>query len=165
MRKVIETVAIALAYIYFVSAVVLITAHFTPAYSHQVMDTNARDQIVQVKELINLNDRRYEELRRSDALRTEQRFEASEKAILAALTAAKEAVNKAEIAQEKRLDSVNEFRGQLSDQAATFVTRTELYGSIFGVGGLTIGVIGLLLRKRAEDITKMSGSTDMKGRI
>jgi hypothetical protein len=55
----------------------------------------------------------------------EQRFEGQEKAVNAALTAAKEAVTKAEIAAEKRFDAANEFRGQLSDQAATFMPRLE----------------------------------------
>ena len=65
-----------------------------------------------------------------------QRFEDSEKAVNAALVAAKEAVNaalaaakeavtKAETANEKRLDNVNEFRGQLKDQAATLLPRAE----------------------------------------
>lgn len=42
-----------------------------------------------------------------------------------ALTAADKAVNKAELATEKRFEGVNEFRSQLSDQAATFMPRTE----------------------------------------
>jgi predicted PurR-regulated permease PerM len=140
LRKLIEAVAIVLAYLWFVSAIVLFTAQF--AHSQQVMDTNARDAIAQVKELINQNDRRYEELRVADALRNEQRFEA---------------VVKAELAAEKRLDSVNEFRGQLQDQAATFVTRTELYGSIMGIAGVAIGIVGLLLRKRDSDIKTLTG--------
>lgn len=57
--------------------------------------------------------------------RNEQRFAAQEKAVAAALQAAKEAVAKAEIAAEKRFDSVNEFRAQLSDQAGTFMPRRE----------------------------------------
>lgn len=57
--------------------------------------------------------------------RYEQRFEAQEKAVLAALTAAKEAVIKAEVAAEKRADAANEFRGQLADQAATLMPRSE----------------------------------------
>lgn len=63
-------------------------------------------------------------------------FQNSDKAIAAALasakdatssalTSSKEAVTKAEIANEKRFESVNEFRAQLADQAATFVSRTE----------------------------------------
>jgi cell division septum initiation protein DivIVA len=52
-------------------------------------------------------------------------FTAQEKAVAAALTAADRAVSKAEFASEKRFDSVNEFRAQLSDQAASFVPRGE----------------------------------------
>ena len=61
-----------------------------------------------------------------------QRFESQERA-----------VNKAEIAAEKRLDAVNEFRGQLKDQAATFVTRTELYAGL--VAGLTLAIASMQL--------------------
>lgn len=50
---------------------------------------------------------------------------AAERAVQAALTAAEKAVNKAEIAAEKRFESVNEFRAQLSDQAAGFMPRAE----------------------------------------
>lgn len=55
----------------------------------------------------------------------EQRFSDSDKAVQAALLAAKEAAAKAETASEKRFDSVNEFRGQLSNQASTLMSRTE----------------------------------------
>ena len=55
----------------------------------------------------------------------EQRFVDQDKAVQAALLAAKEAVLKAEVASEKRFESVNEFRGQLSDQTATFMPRAE----------------------------------------
>lgn len=50
---------------------------------------------------------------------------AQEKAVAAALQAAERAVSKQEQSSEKRFDSVNEFRAQLSDQAATFLTRSE----------------------------------------
>jgi hypothetical protein len=50
---------------------------------------------------------------------------AAEKAVQTALLAAKDAVDKAERAAEKRFESVNEFRAQLSDQAATFMPRLE----------------------------------------
>jgi hypothetical protein len=52
-------------------------------------------------------------------------FDAAKSAVDAALAAAKEATNKAEIAGDKRFDSVNEFRGQLADQAATLMGRNE----------------------------------------
>lgn len=50
---------------------------------------------------------------------------AADRAVQAALQAAERAVTKAEVAAEKRFESMNEFRGQLADQAATFVTRHE----------------------------------------
>jgi hypothetical protein len=50
---------------------------------------------------------------------------AQEKAISAALNATEKAVSKAETAAEKRFESVNEFRGQLADQASTFLPRAE----------------------------------------
>lgn len=50
---------------------------------------------------------------------------AAEKAVAAALAAAEKAVAKAEIATEKRFEATNEFREQLSDQAATFISRIE----------------------------------------
>lgn len=42
-----------------------------------------------------------------------------------ALTASDKAVSKAEGANEKRFEGVNEFRGQLADQAQTLMPRTE----------------------------------------
>ena len=48
------------------------------------------------------------------ALRMEERF-----------TACQAAITKAETAAEKRFESVNEFRGQMADQATHFITRNE----------------------------------------
>jgi preprotein translocase subunit SecF len=58
-------------------------------------------------------------------LRYQQRFDAQEKATANAFESAKEAVLKAEAAAKDRFESVNEFRAQLGDQAATFMRRTE----------------------------------------
>lgn len=55
----------------------------------------------------------------------ERRFTDQDKAVQAALLAAKEAVLKAEVASEKRFESVNEFRRTLSDQTNTFLPRPE----------------------------------------
>ncbi len=55
----------------------------------------------------------------------ERRFTDQDKAVQAALLAAKEAVLKAETASEKRFESVNEFRKTLSDQTASFLPRPE----------------------------------------
>src|SRR5690349_17036591 len=56
----------------------------------------------------------FESLLAADVLRQQQRFDAQERAVRDALAA-----------NEKRLDSVNEFRGQLKDQASTLFPRAE----------------------------------------
>lgn len=66
-------------------------------------------------------------------LRDDQRFQAQQQALRDALDKAEQAVDKANTATEKRFDSVNEFRGQLSDQAATFMQRSEALALITGV--------------------------------
>jgi hypothetical protein len=69
-------------------------------------------------------------------LRYQQRFDAQADALAAAFSAAKEAVAaalaaqdravlKAELAADKRFESVNEFRKTLSDQQITFMPRAE----------------------------------------
>ena len=81
--------------------------------------------LVHLLAIIEGNDRRYRELREDDDERNGQRFTASQLAVAAALNAAKEAVAKAEMASEKRFDSVNEFRATLSDQQRTLLPRAE----------------------------------------
>jgi len=72
------------------------------------------EKIVALRQLMDERDRRYEE-----------RFEATDQKTSLALTASEKAVTKAEVATEKRFDAQNEFRGQLKDQASTFVPRAE----------------------------------------
>lgn len=57
--------------------------------------------------------------------RYQQRFEAQERALESALSSAKEAVDKAQVAAEKRFDSVNEFRNTLADQQRNLLPRQE----------------------------------------
>ena len=56
----------------------------------------------------------FETLLKERDLRVSQQFDALDKA-----------VNKAEIATEKRFESVNEFRGQLNDQSRSLMPRPE----------------------------------------
>lgn len=71
------------------------------------------------------SDRRYEERFIAQEKAIDAALVAQEKAVQAALISAKEAVLKQERDSEKRFDAVNEFRQTLSDQAATFIARTE----------------------------------------
>lgn len=75
---------------------------------------------------------------------------AAEKAVATALLSAKEAVNKAETAAERRFASVNEFRAQLGDQAATLMPRVEAEQRIASVAekiGATDVRMGELTRR------------------
>jgi hypothetical protein len=74
-----------------------------------------------LSELRAMLDERY----RSQEKAMETAFSAADKAVQAALLSAEKAVTKAEVAAEKRFEATNEFRGQLADQAATFLPRTE----------------------------------------
>lgn len=93
----------------------------------------------------------------------------AKEAMTTALQAAKEAVDKANTANEKRFESVNEFRGQLGDIISTMIPRAEANARINaiddkiidiktaidkGVGGknrgqeswgMMVGAIGLML--------------------
>lgn len=58
-------------------------------------------------------------------VRYRERFDAQNQALQAALASAEKAVSKAELAAERRFESMNAFRGQLADQAATLMPRME----------------------------------------
>jgi len=69
------------------------------------------------------------------------RFAALKEANLTALAAADRAVSKAELATEKRFESVNEFRGTLDQQQRTLIPRSEVDVLVRGldekIGNLT----------------------------
>jgi len=61
-----------------------------------------------------------------------------------ALSAAKEAVTKAELADEKRFALLNEFRGQQADEARKYATRDSVDQSVTGIEHrLTVNEAGL----------------------
>ena len=70
-----------------------------------------------------------------------------DKALSAALAAAKEAVNIAEKNAEKWRDQANEWRGAMSDREKKFITRSELWGAVIAIAGLTIAIISLIKNK------------------
>lgn len=75
--------------------------------------------------LINERDLRYQQRFTDQDRAVSAALAAQEKAVAAALSAAERAVLKAEAAAERRFESQNEFRGQLSDQAARQLPRAE----------------------------------------
>jgi hypothetical protein len=109
-------------------------------WTRDVMDEREKryqDNFVFLKELSDERQRFGEAIAQERDLRYQQRFDAqgqaltaallaAEKAVQAALTAAQSAVSKAEAATEKRFESVNEFRGALTDQARNMPSRPEV---------------------------------------
>jgi len=89
-------------------------------------------------------------------LRYQQRFDAAEKAVQAALSAADRAVSKAELASEKRFEGVNEFRNTLSDQQRTLIPRQE-------VDVLMQAMNEKIGQLQAANIARQAESTGVKG--
>lgn len=109
----------------------------------QPLQQNGKDPTSNARELVESSIKRLDDLRESEIRRVEDKFkniddksrdydikyqiqfDDSKEAVLAALTATKEAINKADQANEKRFDAVNEFRSTLSDQQSKLLNRTE----------------------------------------
>jgi PBP1b-binding outer membrane lipoprotein LpoB len=107
----------------------LLIALSLPVFAQQApRDEIARLQVEHLKEMLALVELKNKQLRDADVNANEQRFKAQEQAVAFALQAAEKAVTKAELAAEKRFESVNEFRNQLKDQTGTFITRNEMWG-------------------------------------
>lgn len=70
-------------------------------------------------------DRRYEQRFATAETAVSAALAAQEKAVNAAFLASEKAIIKAEDAQKENNSKTNEFRGQLSDQAATLMPRAE----------------------------------------
>ena len=91
---------------------------------------NDKKESVGVKEfilsIIEKNDRRYEQRFNDTKIAVDAALIAADKTVAAALAGQKEAVTKAEVAAEKRFESVNEFRSTLSDQQRNLMPRVEV---------------------------------------
>lgn len=70
-------------------------------------------------------DKRYEQKFNDTKIAVDAALIAADKTVAAALAGQKEAVTKAEVAAEKRFESVNEFRNTLSDQQRNLMPRSE----------------------------------------
>jgi len=106
--------------------------------------------IVTLKEYV---DRRFDDQKSA----TDVALAAADKMNVAALTAAEKAVTKAEVATEKRFDSVNEFRRTLTDQANLFLQR-ETFESFKDRVAQDLGTIRHDTQFSAETLAKTHAS-------
>ena len=88
----------------------------------QAVDPSTRELLAIINERSTALESRLSDREKS----INQRFEANDKQVSAALASADRATTKAENASEKRFDGVNEFRASLKDQQVSFATRSEV---------------------------------------
>lgn len=105
----------------------------------QSNNESLRIEIIHIKEMIALIE-----------VKNDQRFKAQEAAVAAALASADRAVTKADMATEKRFESVNEFRNQLKDQTGTFITRGELLGWLIAMISVGFAALNTMMKRKPE---------------
>ena len=100
--------------------------------SSWTVDTLHKYTVQRIDDLVTLLDERHQsQIKATEAAFAAQQaamrtaFDAADKAVQAALTAVEKASDRAEGTSDKKFESVNEFRGQLADQAANFIGRAE----------------------------------------
>jgi hypothetical protein len=110
------------------------------ALDHVLAIVNEKD--AHIRTLIDGNDKRYEERFLASQKALELGLAGTKTEIGAALVSADRAVQKAEVATEKRFESVNEFRGTLDNQQRTLIPRSE------------VDVIKMSLEEKIAQLTK-----------
>lgn len=76
----------------------------------------------------------------------EKILEEKDRALSAALLAAKEAVQIAERNAERWRDQANEWRGAMTDREKNFVTRRELWAAVVAIVGAVIGIMAIFIK-------------------
>jgi methylase of polypeptide subunit release factors len=94
--------------------------------------------------------KRLDQLRNADQRAVEAALAAAKEAVAAALAASEKAVNKAEVAQQHVNEGQNEFRATLKDQAATLMPRGETENLIRELRGLISGQGDVIVELRSR---------------
>jgi hypothetical protein len=94
-------------------------------YDHDHLSCVLRGQERWFLRLLIEKDKQYEQRYKAQQIALTAALTSQEKAVNAALAATDRAVSKAEVASDKRFESVNEFRGNMSDMQATLMPRAE----------------------------------------
>ena len=72
---------------------------------------------------------------------TEAEFKAVREAVSKVAKTSAMAISKVEVTYKSDKASANEFRGQLKDQASTFVTRRELWSAVVTIIAIMMGLL------------------------
>ena len=109
------------------------------------LDSLASHLVAVVTHLLAEVDKRYEQRFRAQEVAVDKAFIAQEKAIQMALTSAKEAVGKAEVAVEKRFDNTNEWRAAMQDRDRQQMPRVEIEKQFEALGDKRLQTVGILI--------------------
>jgi hypothetical protein len=90
------------------------------------------------------------------------RFAAIEQNVTTAFLAQEKAINKADIANEKRFDSVNEFRGQQGDMQRTLMPRAEAE-ALFKSMNETMVALSKSMNDKIDSLTIRVGAREAMG--
>lgn len=88
----------------------------------------------------------FDKLLQANAILELERFQHQKERTDTALATSKEAIMKAEISVDKRLESMNEFRSTLKDQQQTYITRAEAMAQIDTLKGEVVWLREQLLK-------------------
>lgn len=75
---------------------------------------------------------------------SENEFRAVREAVDKVASTSQKAIDEVKSTNIAKFESVNEFRNQLKDQAATFVTRRELWIGFIAAVGIAISIMQLM---------------------
>jgi hypothetical protein len=117
---------------------------------HEDLKDSVTDRLAALRDLLNAGDLRYQQRFDSQTKALDAALAAAKEAVQTALVAAEKATSKAEVAADKRFDSVNEFRSQLADQAATFIPRAESEARMNALAELVEAKFAGLMEKVSE---------------
>jgi hypothetical protein len=117
---------------------------------HQDLKDSIGDRFTATHALVASNDLRYQSRFEDQTKALDAALAAAKEAVQTALVAAEKATSKAEAAADKRFDSVNEFRSQLADQAATFIPRAEAEARLTSLAELVEAKYAGLLDKLTD---------------
>jgi len=101
--------------------------------------------------LIETRDMQYRERYETSQDSVKTAFAALSESTRTAMAAADKAVLKAEAASEKRFESVNEFRGLVTDQQRTFMPRAEVEKMIETVEGKIVDIKEALTKVTSKE--------------
>jgi hypothetical protein len=120
--------------------------------AYALRDANLQSQV-------DNNSKRVEDIHRSISLSIEAGLSSSREVTQVAFAASEKAIFKAETANEKRFESVNEFRQTLTDQTASFMPRAQVEALLVNLNDKIVAISSRMDRSEAAKTGSSTGIT------